>query len=73
MGEQNTPACFVGAAQECIIPADERRNPAHTKRLLARNLRWSQYDLADESSLRQALISVLEVATRDPTWNRSTS
>ncbi|MDE5444408.1 helix-turn-helix domain-containing protein [Bradyrhizobium sp. CSA207] len=52
----------------------KRRNPAHTKRLLARNLRelrlqrsWSQYDLADEASLRQALISALELATANPT------
>jgi transcriptional regulator with XRE-family HTH domain len=51
-----------------------RRNPAHTKRLLARNLRqlrlqrsWSQYDLADEARLRQALISAIEVGTANPT------
>ncbi|UWU76601.1 helix-turn-helix transcriptional regulator [Bradyrhizobium huanghuaihaiense] len=52
----------------------KRRNPAHTKRLLARNLRqhrlqksWSQYDLADASRLRQALISGLEAGTANPT------
>jgi len=51
-----------------------RRNPAHTRRLLARNLRrlrlersWSQYDLADETRLRQALISALELGTANPT------
>jgi|tagenome__1003787_1003787.scaffolds.fasta_scaffold17974929_1 transcriptional regulator with XRE-family HTH domain len=51
-----------------------RRNPAHTRRLLARNLRrlrlersWSQYDLADETRLRQALISALELAIANPT------
>jgi transcriptional regulator with XRE-family HTH domain len=51
-----------------------RRNPAHTKRLLARNLRqlrlqrsWSQYDLADEARLRQASISAVEVAAANPT------
>lgn len=51
-----------------------RRNPAHTRRLLARNLRrlrlersWSQYDLADESRLRQALISTRELGTGNPT------
>ena len=52
----------------------KRRNPAHTKRLLARNLRqlrlkraWSQDDLADEAGVRQALVSALEVATANPT------
>ncbi|WP_271585645.1 helix-turn-helix domain-containing protein [Bradyrhizobium sp. CCBAU 45389] len=42
--------------------------------MLARNLRrlrlersWSQYDLADETRLRQALISALELATANPT------
>ncbi|UWU94392.1 MULTISPECIES: helix-turn-helix domain-containing protein [unclassified Bradyrhizobium] len=51
-----------------------RRNPAHTRRFLARNLRrlrlersWSQYDLADETGLRQGLISALELATANPT------
>jgi transcriptional regulator with XRE-family HTH domain len=51
-----------------------RRNPAHTKRLLARNLRqlrlqrsWSQDDLADEAKVRQALVSAIEVATANPT------
>jgi transcriptional regulator with XRE-family HTH domain len=51
-----------------------RRNPAHTKRLLASNLRrlrlrreWSQDDLADEAGVRQALISALEVTTANPT------
>jgi len=51
-----------------------RRNPIHTKRLLARNLRqirleksWSQDDLADEAKVRQALVSALEVATANPT------
>jgi transcriptional regulator with XRE-family HTH domain len=51
-----------------------RRNPAHTKRLLACNIRdlrlqksWSQYDLADEASVRQALISALEVGKANPT------
>ncbi|OYU91826.1 MAG: hypothetical protein CFE29_02955 [Bradyrhizobiaceae bacterium PARB1] len=44
-----------------------RRNPTHTKRLLARNLRrlraeraWSQDDLAAEAKVRQALVSALE-------------
>jgi transcriptional regulator with XRE-family HTH domain len=51
-----------------------RRSPAHTKRLLARNLRrlrhersWSQHDLADEANVRQALISAIEVARANPT------
>lgn len=51
-----------------------RRSPAHSKRLLARNLRrlrqersWSQHDLADEASVRQALISAIEVASANPT------
>jgi transcriptional regulator with XRE-family HTH domain len=51
-----------------------RRNPIHTKRLLARNLRqirlersWSQDDLADEAKVRQALVSALEVATANAT------
>ncbi len=51
-----------------------RRNPIHTKRLLARNLRqirlkrsWSQDDLADEAKVRQALVSALEIATANPT------
>lgn len=52
----------------------KRRNPAHTKRQLARNLRrlrlersWSQDDLADAAKVRQALVSALEVATANPT------
>ncbi|QHP68126.1 XRE family transcriptional regulator [Bradyrhizobium sp. LCT2] len=51
-----------------------RRNSAHTRRFLARNIRrlrlersWSQYDLADETRLRQALISSLELGTANPT------
>ncbi|MCP3404452.1 helix-turn-helix domain-containing protein [Bradyrhizobium sp. CCGB01] len=51
-----------------------RRNPAHTKRLLARNLRrlraersWSQHDLANEAKVRQALVSALELAQANPT------
>ena len=51
-----------------------RRSPAHTKRLLARNLRrlrqenaWSQHDLADEPNVRQALVSSIEVAKANPT------
>ncbi len=51
-----------------------RRNPAPTRRLLARNLRrlrneksWSQHDLADEADVRQALVSALEVAKANPT------
>ncbi len=52
----------------------KRRNPAHTKRLLARNLRrlrheksWSQHDLAHEAKVRQALVSALEIAKANPT------
>lgn len=52
----------------------KRRNLAHTKRLIARNLRrlrhekaWSQHDLAHEASVRQALISAIEVAEANPT------
>jgi transcriptional regulator with XRE-family HTH domain len=51
-----------------------RRNPAHTRRLLARNLRrlrlersWSQHDLANEASVRQGLVSALELAQANPT------
>ena len=51
-----------------------RRNPAQTKRLVARNLRrlrheksWSQHDLADEANVRQALVSALEIAKANPT------
>jgi transcriptional regulator with XRE-family HTH domain len=51
-----------------------RRNPKHTKRLLARNLRklrlersWSQDDLAGAAKVRQALVSAMEVATANPT------
>jgi transcriptional regulator with XRE-family HTH domain len=51
-----------------------RRNPAHTRRLLARNLRrlrlersWSQHDLANEANVRQALVSALELAQANPT------
>ena len=51
-----------------------RRNPAQTKRFMARNIRrmrqeksWSQHDLASEAGVRQALISSLEVATANPT------
>lgn len=51
-----------------------RRDPAHTRRLLARNLRrlrvrceWSQDDLAEAAGVRQALISALEVTTANPT------
>jgi transcriptional regulator with XRE-family HTH domain len=51
-----------------------RRNPAHTRRLLARNLRrlrlaqsLSQDALADAANVRQALISAIEVATANPT------
>ncbi len=70
----NTFKRVLPALAKCIILAMRRRNPAHTRRLLARNLRqlrldrkWSQYDLADEARLRQALISALEVATANPT------
>ena len=52
----------------------KRRNPAHTKRLLARNVRrlrheksWSQHDLAHESNIRQALVSALEISKANPT------
>ncbi|MBQ8106895.1 MAG: helix-turn-helix transcriptional regulator [Afipia sp.] len=52
----------------------KRRNPAHTRRLLARNLRrlrheksWSQHDLAHEANVRQALVSALEIAKANPT------
>ncbi|WP_271618962.1 helix-turn-helix domain-containing protein [Bradyrhizobium sp. CCBAU 51745] len=51
-----------------------RRKPAHTRRLLARNIRrlrlqrdWSQDDLADAAGMRQALVSPLEVSTANPT------
>ncbi len=51
-----------------------RRSPAHTKRLVARNLRrlrqeksWSQHDLANEANVRQALVSAIEAATANPT------
>jgi transcriptional regulator with XRE-family HTH domain len=51
-----------------------RRTTAHTKRLLARNLRrlrlqrrWSQDDLAAAAGVRQALVSALEVTTANPT------
>ncbi|WP_141937259.1 helix-turn-helix transcriptional regulator [Bradyrhizobium sp. UNPA324] len=51
-----------------------RRDPIHTRRLLARNLRrlrlrreWSQHDLAEEAGVRQALVSALEVTTANPT------
>lgn len=51
-----------------------RRHPAHTRRLLARNLRnlrlqreWSQDDLAEAAGVRQALVSALEVASANPT------
>jgi transcriptional regulator with XRE-family HTH domain len=50
------------------------RRPAHTRWLLARNLRqirlqrsWSQYELADEAGLRQALISAIELGAANPT------
>lgn len=50
-----------------------RRSTAHTKRLLARNLRrlrqeksWSQHALADEADVRQALISEIEVGKANP-------
>lgn len=49
-------------------------NPAHTQRLLARNVRecrlqksWTQYDLADETGLRQALVSEIEAGKANPT------
>jgi len=51
-----------------------RRTPAHTQRLLARNVRarrlhksWTQYDLADETGLRQALVSEIEAGKANPT------
>jgi transcriptional regulator with XRE-family HTH domain len=51
-----------------------KRNPAQTKRLLARNLRrlrneraWSQHDLANESQVRQALVSAMELGSANPT------
>jgi transcriptional regulator with XRE-family HTH domain len=51
-----------------------RRKLAHTRRLLARNIRrlrlqrdWSQDDLADAAGVRQALVSALEVSTANPT------
>lgn len=51
-----------------------RRNPANTQRLLARNVRelrlrksWTQYDLADETRLRQALVSEIEAGKANPT------
>ena len=51
-----------------------KRNPAQTKRLLARNIRrlrneraWSQHDLANEAGARQAMISALELADANPT------
>lgn len=51
-----------------------RRNPAHIRRLLARNLlrlrferSWSQHDLANEADVRQALVSQLELAQANPT------
>ncbi|QQN67369.1 helix-turn-helix transcriptional regulator [Bradyrhizobium diazoefficiens] len=50
------------------------RNPADTQRLLARNVRecrllksWTQYDLADETGLRQALVSEIEAGKANPT------
>ncbi|WP_063623721.1 helix-turn-helix transcriptional regulator [Bradyrhizobium sp. WSM1743] len=50
------------------------RKPAYTQRLLARNVRerrllksWTQYDLADETRLRQALISEIEAGKANPT------
>jgi len=52
----------------------KKRDPSRIRNLLAGNLRelrlrqsWSQYDLADEARLRQALISALELATANPT------
>lgn len=51
-----------------------RRTPAYTQRLLARNVRerrllksWTQYDLAAETRLRQALVSEIEAAEPHPT------
>lgn len=50
------------------------RKPAYTQRLLARNVRdrrlrksWTQYDLADETGLRQALVSQIEAEKANPT------
>jgi transcriptional regulator with XRE-family HTH domain len=50
-----------------------KRNPAQTKRLLARNIRrlrnergWSQQDLAFEAKVRQAFVSSLEHAKANP-------
>lgn len=50
------------------------RKPAYTQRLLARNLRerrlrksWTQYDLANQTRLRQALISEIEAGKANPT------
>lgn len=50
------------------------RKPAYIQRLLARNVRehrllksWTQYDLADETRLRQALISEIEAGKANPT------
>ncbi|SCB52117.1 Helix-turn-helix [Bradyrhizobium yuanmingense] len=50
------------------------RKPAYTLRLLARNVRerrlrksWTQYDLADETGLRQALVSQVEAEKANPT------
>lgn len=52
----------------------KERDPDRIRNLLAGNLRelrlrrsWSQYDLADEARLRQALISAIELATANPT------
>ena len=46
------------------------RKPAYTQRLLARNVRelrlqksWTQYDLADETKLRQAQVSEIEAGS----------
>jgi len=51
-----------------------RRTPAYTRQLLAHNVQelrlrksWSQYDLADESRLRQALVSEIEAKKANPT------
>ncbi|MFK4726072.1 transcriptional regulator with XRE-family HTH domain [Bradyrhizobium niftali] len=50
------------------------RKPAYTQRLLARNVRelrlqksWTQYDLADETKLRQAQVSEIEAGKANPT------
>jgi transcriptional regulator with XRE-family HTH domain len=52
----------------------KEQDPDRIKNLLADNLRelrlrqsWSQYDLADEAHVRQALISALEIGTANPT------